>query len=359
MPDSVACARRLLNEASVYLLAAFGAAAALAIKLPLGILVGPMLVLSLASQRWPRLAVSPPVYALGLVVIGVSLGQYFTPEVIATWRAIGGTLALNALMTLAGLGLGYWFLTRVLRYDPATAAFSGLPGGILTVMEVSRESDADAGKVLFFQVFRIVIGATTIPLAYALAGFDVPTTGVRAAVSATDPTWRDALLLGVGAIVLAMLGRRLRFPSAEISLPLIWSAILYATGMVSMALPLWLPVLGFVVVGAAVGTMLPRLDLPTLARLSLHTVLVFILFMVLTIIAALLAQPILELDFATGVLTFSPASLTEMIAVAVALSLDPALVAANNLFRMIFCSVLAPLLLIWLRRQGHGRARQM
>lgn len=347
--------RAITGEALAYMLAALGAAVALAIKLPLGILVGPMLVLSVASQRREFLRISPPVYAIGLIVIGVSLGRYFTPEVIETWQKIGGTLALNAAMTLAGLGIGYWFLTRILGYDPATAAFSGLPGGILTVMEVSRESDADAGKVLFFQVFRIVIGATTIPLAYSLAGFDVPPTGVRPTGATSDPNLPDALLLGLGALGLAFAGRKLRFPSAEISLPLIWSAVLYGSGTVSIALPLWLPALGFIVVGAAIGTLLPRLDFRTLVRLGTHTVLLFVLFMVLTVIAALIAVPLLGVDFATGVLTFSPASLTEMIAVAVALSLDPALVAANNLFRMIFCSVLAPFLLIILARMGHLR----
>lgn len=347
-----ATSRRLKGEASAYFLAVLGAVVAWSLGLPLAFLIGPLIVLTIMAQRWPQLQVSRPVYAVALMVVAVALGQYFNPDVVSTWREIAATLVMNAGMTLVGLFVGYHFLLRVFGYDPATAIFSGLPGGILTVMEVSRESDADAGAVLFFQVFRIVLGATSIPMLFALAGFDIPSAAVQQNSQAHPATLHDILFLVPGTLVLAVLGRKLRFPSAEISLPLIWSAILYGSGTVTMSIPVWLPAIGFIVVGAAVGTLLPRPSVSTLIRLVLHTTALFILFMALTIFVALLARHALGIGFATGVLTFSPASLTEMIAVSVALNLDPAMIAANNLFRMIFCSILAPILLIGLKQKA-------
>lgn len=339
------------GEAAAYFLAAAGAGVALWLHLPLAMLIGPMVTLSVLSQRFPALRVSPPMYGIGLIAIGAALGQYFTPEIVSTWKTIGTTLLFNAVLTLTGLVLGYAFLTRAFRYDPATAIFSGLPGGILTVLEVSKDSDADVGAVLFFQVFRIVLGATMFPLAYALAGFDVPSVGVQTVADPVPPNWHDVGILLVASIGSAIIGRKIRFPSAEISAPLLVSAVLYGSGTINMTIPLWIPAIGFVIVGGAIGTLLPRPGARKLLRLTLHTAAVFVLFVALTLVAAMVAQVALGIPFATGVLTFSPASLTEMIALALALELDPPMVAANNMFRMIFCSVLAPALLLIVGRK--------
>ncbi len=339
----------LTHEALTYALAALGAMVAWALDLPLALLIGPTIAISVLAQRFPVLRVSRPVYALALITVGLTLGQFFTPEILSTWRSLGHTLALNAVITLTGTALGFLFLRHVLGFDPATATFAGLPGGILTVLEVSRESDADSAAVLFFQVFRIVLGASCFPLAFALAGFDVPTTGMPDHGTHTAPTLGDALVLGLGGVCAAGIGRWVKFPSAEISAPLLLSAYLYGSGSVTMTIPLWVPACGFVVIGAAAGTMLPRFSLPRLLRLAGQTTLLFMVFCTLTLGAALLAQMTLGIRFASGVLIFAPASLTEMIALSVALELDPAQVAANNMFRMIFCSLLAPLLLIVLR----------
>jgi membrane AbrB-like protein len=344
--------RALPREALTYVLAAAGALVAWALNLPLALLIGPTITISILAQRFPALHVSRPAYALGLGAIGLTLGQFFTPEIVSTWRSIGSALALNTALTLVGTVAGFLFLHRVLRYDAATAVFSGLPGGILTVLEVSKESEADVYAVLFFQVFRIVLGASCFPMAYAIAGFDVPVTGVPDQIQPTPASLRDVALLVLGGVAAAWLGRRMRFPSAEISAPLILSAYLFGSGSVTMTIPLWVPAVGFVIIGASIGTMLPRFGLGKLLRLAAHTGLLFAVFCILTLVAAGIAQTVLGLRFASAVLTFSPASLTEMIALSVALDLDPAMVAANNMFRMIFCSLLAPALLIFVGRRA-------
>lgn len=345
---------RLGWEAAAYALATAGALLALALQVPLGLLVGPLVAMSILSQRLPKLQVSRPAYALGLAVIGVGLGQFFTPEVATAWSGILGALALNSAITLAGVFLGFLLLSRSFGHDRRTAVLAGLPGGVLTVIEMARESAADVSAILFFQVFRIVLGASLIPLAYALAGFDVPPTGVQPVADVVPASWRDLGLLGLGSLAVMVAGRRLRIPSAEISLPLALSAVLYANGVVTMTIPVWILAVGFIVVGASVGTMLPRLKLRQLLRLIAQSIALFAVFMCLTVIAALLSSQGLGVAPATAILAFSPASLTEMIAVALALDLDPAFVLANNMYRMLLCSFLAPFL-PWLAARAAAR----
>ncbi len=331
-------------EALTYALAAFGAGLAWFLNVPLAMIVGPVIVVSIANQRLPNLRIARPFYALGLGVIGLALGQYFTPDVLNTWAQISGTLALNTGITLAGVMFGFLLLNKVYGHDRKTAALGGLPGGVLTVIEMARANSADTTAILFFQVFRIILGASVVPLGYSLAGFDVPISGVRPIAEHVPATMHDLALLGLGSLVLMILGRRLRVPSAEISLPLVWSASLYASGWVTMAIPVWAAGAAFVVVGGSVGAMLPNLSLRRLCALVAQSVGLFALLIGLTLLAALSAWTLIDISLASAILAFSPASLTEMIAVAVALDLDPALVAANNMYRMLLCSLIAPLL---------------
>lgn len=342
--------RQLAGAGATLALAAVGAAVAVVLSLPLALLVGPIIVLTVAAQRWPDLRVPAPLYGGALTVIGLTLGQHFTPELLATWRVIGASLVMNTVMTLLGTALGFVIMRRAFGVDPATAIFAGLPGGILTVMEVSREGNSDPGAVLFFQISRIILGATLIPLGFGLAGFNLPPGSPPGDESAV--IWWELGVLAVAGLGLGMAGRRARFPSAEVSVPLLFSAMMYATGAVSTTMPPVLPSLAFVIVGAAIGTLLPRPGLRGLAVMGVQTVLLFTAFFALTLGATMLAGPALGISVPTGILTFSPAGLTEMVAIALSLDMDPALVAANNLYRMIFCSLLAPLILIGLRRRG-------
>lgn len=340
------------GELMTYGLASAGAALAWSISLPLALLIGPMVTMSVCAQRFTSLRVSKRAYSLGLMAVGVALGQYFTPQVLSTWTHIVPALVLTAISSLVGLLLGYWLLHHVFRHSPATAVFSALPGGILTVLEVSKRSDAQAQSVLFFQILRIVLGATLIPLSFAAAGFSVPSSGLQEMAHWQAVSLHDVLWLALGCVVLTWLGRRIQFPSAEISIPMLWSAVLYGTNTVSMTIPMWLPAAGFIVVGAAIGTLLPRPGLRRLLALIFQTMVLFLLFMGLTLVGSWVANLWIGMAFPVGFLAFSPSSLTEMIAVALALELDPVLVAANNLFRMIFCSLLAPLLLLWTQRRA-------
>ena len=346
-----------VGELLTYCAATVGAALAWSFALPLALLIGPMVTLSVLAQRFPSLHVSKPAYGLGLLCVGMALGQFFTPEILATWATVGPALAINAVSSLVGLFLGYQLLTRVFGHNPATAVFSGLPGGILTVLEVSHQSNAKTQDVLFFQIFRIVLGATTIPLAFSIAGYTVPSTGVQSVAQPVPISLHDVLWLVLGSLTFTWLGRRMRFPSAEISIPMLWSAVLYGSNVVSMTIPMWLPAAGFIVVGASVGTLLPRPGIKRLLILISQTVALFLVFCTLTLISAWLSAAWMGIHLPTGILAFSPASLTEMIAVAVSLNLDPALVASNNMFRMIFCSLLAPVLLVWVNRREYLRVQ--
>lgn len=344
-------------EALTYATAAFGAALAWSLNVPLAMIVGPVIAVSIVSQRLPKLRIARPLYALGLSVIGLALGQYFTPDVLNTWGEITGTLALNTGITLVGVVFGFLLLHKAYGHDRKTAALGGLPGGVLTVIEMARASSADTTSILFFQVFRIILGASVVPLGYSLAGFDVPASGVRPTAEHVPPTAHDLALLCVGGLALMIVGRRLRVPSAEISLPLVWSATLYASGWVTMTIPVWAAGAAFVVVGGSVGAMLPNLSLRRLCLLVVQSLGLFALLMCLALVAALLAWTVFDISLASAILAFSPASLTEMIAVAVALDLDPALVAANNMYRMLLCSLIAPLLPMAVMSFGRAKDR--
>lgn len=342
----------LASQGLTLTLGTAGALVAWSLSLPLAFLVGPALVMLFASRALPALTVSPVLRALALVVIGAYLGSRFTPDLAAQMPLWAASLTLNAVMTVVTTCLGTIVLMRAFGYDPSTAAFAALPGGILSVLEVARQSDADQQAVMFLQVFRVALGTIALPFIIDGIGFDIPSTGLAETAAQDAAPLAQLALLMAACIGAAAIGRKIRFPSAELVAPMLLSATLYATGTVTAPIPGGGVIVSFIIVGTAVGATLPRPDIKPFLRLILHTGMVFTLMCGLTLIFAYGVHLGFGVSMIEAFLAFAPAGMTEMTAMAAALHLDPGYVAANNLVRLSLCSLLAPVILLGLKARA-------
>ncbi len=86
---------------------------------------------------------SPPISALGVpiampiafrhamvAVLGVMLGSGFSPEMLAHLGDWAVSLASLALYGVAAGGAGLVYFRRIWGYDPVTAYFAAMPGGL-------------------------------------------------------------------------------------------------------------------------------------------------------------------------------------------------------------------------------------
>jgi membrane AbrB-like protein len=145
-------------------------------RIPVGSLLGPLLVA--AAAHLTGLASDATVPALvqdaAFLVIGLQVGTSFTKESL---RTVGRALP-PALATIAGLGLACAGLGAVLAAATGVGGLDGYlattPGGLYAVLATASRSGADTTFVLAVQVLRLFVMLLTAPLLARLLRSRVP-----------------------------------------------------------------------------------------------------------------------------------------------------------------------------------------
>ena len=96
-----------------------GAAVAVAINLPLAMLLGPLLATLLASLAGAHLMVPNRLRSVLQVVVGAFLASKFTPEILADARAWPVSLTLVPVYIVATTAMGALYLRCLLYTSPS------------------------------------------------------------------------------------------------------------------------------------------------------------------------------------------------------------------------------------------------
>ena len=171
--------------------------------------------------------VRPPMSA----VIGVLLGAAFTPDVVGRVGEWGiAILGLAGFVAASGLAVVVYF-RKVARFDPVTAYFSGMPGGLVEMVIVGEEKGGDARTIALIHSARILLVVMTLP--FLVQWVEGVALGARppAGPSIWDaPLSAEAWILVCG-IVGAFLGHVLRLPAKVLLGPMLVSAAVHVTGI--------------------------------------------------------------------------------------------------------------------------------
>jgi membrane AbrB-like protein len=199
----------------------------------------------------------------------------------------------------------------------------------------------DLRTVSISQSVRVLALTISVPLIVTV--FDLGGSSVIILVPPMSATVLAVML--VASAVLGMLFQRLRFPAALLLGGVFVSIGTHATGLVSGGIPNWLLVPTYVLLGSVIGTRFCGVSMGEL-RIA------FVSGLVVTLVVTLLAGAIAAMvSYLTGVpldaalIAFSPGGLETMAAMAVMLHADPTYVGAHHVLRLMFLSVLMPLVL--------------
>ncbi|WP_448625714.1 AbrB family transcriptional regulator [Geodermatophilus sp. URMC 64] len=135
-------------------------------RVPVGALLGPMLVAAVADlSGLSRGAVVPDLVAnAAFLVIGLQVGVSFTRESLRTvGRALPLALAIIAGLIAACAGLGA-VLAPAAGVGQLDAYLATTPGGLFAVLATASDSGADATFVLAVQVLRLYVMLLSAPL---------------------------------------------------------------------------------------------------------------------------------------------------------------------------------------------------
>ena len=131
--------RRLLTFA----IAGAGGALFLALRLPLPLLLGPMLACLLASLAGAPLAGAGQLGIFMRTFLGVAVGASITPEVLGELPDIAASLVFVPLFIGVIALVGYPLFRRVFGFDHATAWYSAMPGGLQDMLVFGEEAGGD------------------------------------------------------------------------------------------------------------------------------------------------------------------------------------------------------------------------
>jgi uncharacterized protein len=278
-----------------------------------------------------------------IAVIGVLLGAGFKPGLIeqaATWGwsllALGLYLAVAAAVVVP-------FYRRVGGFDPITAYFAGMPGGLSEMMTMGREMGGDDRKIILAHAARIVVTVVIIALWFRLLqGHAVGAN--PGGMPLRDMALTDIVLLTVCGVAGVVMGRRLGLPAPMLVGPMILSGIVHLTGLTDSAPPDGLVIAAQVLLGTIMGCRFIGVPGRTVVNALILSFWATLITFAVALAFAGVLWSVTSLPMDQIVLAYAPGGLTEMSLVALAIQAEVAFVALHHVVRIVMVIAAAPFL---------------
>lgn len=318
---------------------------------PLPWMLGAMTFVTVAALAGAKLAVPAQLRSGMITVLGVMLGSSFTPAIVSHMGQWVYTIAALSIWMVAVGSMALAYFKYVAKYEPATAYFSATPGGLNEMTIIGGLMGGDERIISLTHAARIMLVVITIPLWYRFDS-DFHVVLPAATGGLLEFPLADLAILTACAVLGALLARRVRMPAAALVGPMVLSAAVHLLGLTTSQPPAELVAAAQVVIGATMGCRFLGMPLSRIGRIVMHALISAVAMLALTIGTAYFLAQWTGLPLAGLVLAFAPGGLAEMSLVALALSIDVALVASHHIARIVMVVFLAPAIYRWSRRRA-------
>ena len=294
-----------------------------------------------------------PIRRSCIALIGVMIGASFSPDLVPLLPPLWLSLVAMLAFVLISHGVGYQLYRRVGRYDPKTAFYASMPGGLIEAISFGEAAGCDPRTLTVQHFTRIVLVVIVVPL--SLLVWHGSAVGSAAGEVLGRGPWHlaDVLWVAVLAGVGLLLSPWLRLPAGHLMTPLLISAMVHATGAVAVTSPDWLLHLAQLIVGAGLGTRFVDYERAQLLRALGMSCLSVSCVLVLSVMFAIALSELTPLPVEALFISFAPGGVTEMSLIALSFGVSPMLVALHHLVRI---SLTVGSVVLWVKlrwfRQG-------
>lgn len=324
---------------------------------PLPWILGPMIGNTFASVLRVRLAAPLKLRPFVIPVIGVLLGSGFRPEILeraGEWLVTFFTLPF---FVLACSGLTFCFYRYVARYDPVTAFFSGMPGGLNEMLILGVDAGGQERRIALAHASRILVIVTFIVFFYnAVLGVSLASGG-RPHVGFSEFSIGETGLLIVCALVGAVAAKRIGLPAPALLGPMILSALAYLGGWVEASPPTLLVIFAQLIIGTIIGCRFSSASPTEIGKDLLFGIGASAIMIAVAIGCAQAVSSITGADVRQSFLAFSPGGLTEMSLLAFAMGQDVVYVSVSHVVRIALVVFATPILFRTFRSRGLSAAQ--
>jgi membrane AbrB-like protein len=295
-------------------------------------MIGSLVTMATLRMLGVRLEAVPGGRAAGQLVIGVSLGLYFTAPVV---HVVASFWPWFVFLGFAAIGFGTasaLVLLSVGKVDRATAYFASMPGGAADMATMGERHGAAMDLVAFAHSVRMLLVVTVIPVAITLAGFSA-TDEYRPVTIPFDAAGLASLF--AFAIASAWIAQRFGAPTAFTMGPLFLSIALTAGGVSFSSVPAPFTNAAQVLLGCALGSRFDRRFLSGAPRFVAALVPSIGLTLALAALVGWLIALTSGVYLGTALLASAPGGIAEMAITAKVLRIGVAFVTAAHVVRYV------------------------
>ncbi|MBD3765274.1 MAG: AbrB family transcriptional regulator [Rhodobacterales bacterium] len=331
-------------------LAALGATVFVLAGLPLPFLFGPMAACLLAALAGLPLRGTGVIGTGARSILGVAVGASFTPAILSLLPGMALSLALIPIYIVVIGAVGVPFFRRVCGYDPVTAWYAAMPGGLQDMVIFGVEAGGNGRALTLIHATRVLVIVTLAPILLVQlfgATLDQPIGEPASAVPV-----HELVILAMAAVVGWKGGERIGLFGASILGPMIVTGALSLAGIIHHRPPSEAILAAQFFIGIAIGSGYTGVTLRELRR-DVASGMAFVL--VLAALAALATEIVVLAGLARPVdafLAFAPGGQAEMTVLAIVTGGDLGYVVVHHLVRVLVVITGAPVAARLMRRMG-------
>jgi membrane AbrB-like protein len=300
------------------------------VRTPLPWMLGSIFGMAAVQMAGARFAAPPGGRDAGMLIVGVSLGLYFTAPVM---HQVAAYWPWFVFLGFAAVGFGAasaLVLMRLAGVDRPTAYFGSMPGGASEMATMGERFGAATDRVALCHSFRMLVVVTVIPVSITLAGFSA-NEDYQPVTVPFDAAGLAALF--AGGILAGFLARRLGAPTAFTMGPLFLTIALTASGVQLSSVPTVLTNAAQVLLGCALGARFERGILAVAPRLAMALVPSIAVMLGLAALVGWLISATSGAYIGTALLSAAPGGIAEMSITAKVLRIGVAFVTAAHVVR--------------------------
>lgn len=335
-----------IDHIKTFIIAIMGGLLFTILQFPLSFLLGPLTIIVLLrflfgiSFIW-----SKHLRDAGLIVIGYILGISFTKQTLLLLIDQIGFVLFATIMTILFSLIGAYFIVKRTDISIESALLGCMPGGLSQMVILAEEyKNANLTSVTILQVIRVMAVIFLVPFIVSSDSFmpSVPakTENIHHLYIYQSP-W-NILLYGIVIALFLFIALRFKLATPYLLGPMLAGILLSVSGFLPPSIPNTILSASQLMIGAHLGLMLNPETLKQSKRLTVYATLFGSLLVFFTLFLGKLLTLFSHFTLATAFLSTAPGGMAEMGITAIAIGADSAIVAAYQLFRLLFILIVVP-----------------
>lgn len=313
-------------------LALCGALIAQGLNLPIPWLLGPLFITALLKMNNAPIECHKSARQIGLLIIGLSLGLYFTPNMIEIVLSHWAILLVGLAFALIMGAVTACIIFKYGQVDFKTAWFASAVGGANEMSNLAEHYQARVDKVASAHALRVLLVVVFIPFFYQLMGWHGADTST---ISSISIHWPNFILLFALCLLGCWIFKKFKLPNPWTFGPLLVAILLTANNIQLSSIPPSVLHLGQILLGWSLGNKFSQSFFKTAPRYMSVVAGANILSIGMAFLCSYALVYFVDIPLPTILLGLSPGGVAEMTLTAKVLQLGVPMVTAFHVVRMV------------------------